>query len=588
MFSFRQKIFFSHLLIFLLFVIFLYPVVTTIMERIQATSLRHRVERVILSVERVSSLTDIIEKLKQTENLLFFRLSLFEPQKGFLYDSHQEVEGSEFESGHRLSYPEIEEALAKGVGYQVRYSSLFEQEMAYIAVPFFYHGEQLVLRAAFPYGQVIDLTHELTIAFLFIGIIILLLFSMLSWFIIHYFTSPVRKILETIRPYQTGIEEHIPQIHLGKKIGQKDEFGQLAETLNSLSSRIELQISSLTQEKDEKSAILESLIEGVVVVDEKLTVIYMNDTAALFLGLERKELVGKNFALAKQQECEELIVRAQKEKEPITIVLKPKRKQKKFFDAVAAPRGKKEKGAVLVLQDKTGLHKVIELGRDFIANASHELKTPITIIRGFAETLHDHPGLSREVNREITGKIVSNCHRMEMLVRNLLTLAAVDEGLPRSRLRNCDLYDLLSQASNTILTVHHTADIQVEEIGEGPFICLLDSDLFLQALLNLFENAAKYSKPPAHIRAKVERKPKEFIVTIADQGQGIPAEDLDRIFERFFAVDKSHSRSLGGSGLGLSIVERIVEKHGGKIEVESTLGKGTTFWVTLPVERETQ
>lgn len=237
-----------------------------------------------------------------------------------------------------------------------------------------------------------------------------------------------------------------------------------------------------------------------------------------------------------------------------------------------------------MLQDKTSLHKVIELGRDFIANASHELKTPITIIRGFAETLYDHPELSREVYREITEKIVSNCQRMDTLVKNLLTLAAVDEGLPRSRLQECDLVDLSEQAIQTILTVYPDAQITIETKGEEPFHLMADSDLVLQAILNLLDNAVKYSKPPAQVKIHIEKEGKEIIkMRITDQGIGIPQEDLDRIFERFYAVDKSHSRSLGGSGLGLSIVERIIEKHLGKIDVQSELGKGTTFLVTLPI-----
>lgn len=580
MLSFRQKIFLSHLLIFLVFVIFLYPIVTVLMEKIQEASLKHRVNKVIYSVKNSTSLKQVIDKLKQSENLLFFRVSLFEPQEGFLYDSHQKIEGREFEEGERLSHPEIEEALANGSGYQVRYSSLFEQEMAYVALPFSYDGNELVLRAAFPYGQILDLTHELTIAFLIIGIIILLLFSCLSGFIIHYFTAPVRKILEAIRPYQMGIEEHIPQIELGTRVGQKDEFGQLAETLNSLGNRIEMQISSLVQERNEKDAILESLIEGVVAVDENLTVIYMNRIAEIFLNISEKKLVGSSFQLAKQRECEELLIQAQKKKVPLSIVLKPKRGQKKFFDAVAAPSG--QRGAILVLQDKTSLHKVIELGRDFIANASHELKTPITIIRGFAETLHDHPDLSQEVSLEITAKIVSNCQRMDTLVRNLLTLAAVDEGLPRSRLKKCDVIDLIEQARHMILTVHQSAQIEIQKKGSEPFHLMLDSDLFLQAILNLLDNAAKYSRPPAQITVMVEKKEDHFILLIQDKGQGIPPEDLDRIFERFFAVDKSHSRSLGGSGLGLSIVESIIEKHQGKIDVRSKVGEGTTFTIKLP------
>lgn len=581
--SFRKKIFLSYLAVFLIFTTLLYPVVTNLIEHIQERNLRVRTEELIANVENAPNYRNLIERLKQREKFLFFRVSLLEPKEGYLYDSHRQIAG--FENERDSLNPEVKEAFEKGKGYDVRFSPLFGQEMAYMAVRFAYQGTDFVLRTAFPYGQISSLTHDLALTFLLLGVGILSLFSFLAWFIIHYLTRPVTQIIQAIKPYQLGKSDHIPQIKFDQGIRPNDEFGQLAETLNSLTKRIETQITSLTHEKNEKSAILESLVEGVVAVDDDSKVIYMNKTAEVFLGITEKELVGNKFSLAESPYCQELIIEAQKKGQPVLRVLKPDRKQKRFIDAVAVPRGK-EGGAILVLQDKTSLHKVIELGRDFIANASHELKTPITIIRGFAETLYDHPELSREVYREITEKIVSNCQRMDTLVKNLLTLAAVDEKLPRSRLQECDLYDLIEQAIQTIMAVHPDAHIIIATPDDNSFHLMADSDLLLQAILNLLDNAVKYSKPPAQVTIRIETEPAHFRVRITDQGIGIPQEDLDRIFERFYAVDKSHSRSLGGSGLGLSIVERIIEKHEGTIEVTSELGKGTTFLITLPIHEE--
>lgn len=575
--SFRQKIFISYLAVFLVFTILLYPIVVLFVKEIQELTLRKRTQELIVDLKTTPDVRAMIESLKQKERFLFFRVGLLNSQGEYLYDSHGQTES--------LTQPEITSALQKGLGYNVRISPLFGQDMAFMAVRFDFHGTDYVLRTAFPYGQIETLTHDLALTFLLLGIVGLLLYSVFAWFIIHFLTRPVSQIIQAIKPYQLGKSEHIPQIQLSHAMGSKDEFGQLAETLNSLTKRIENQITSLTHAKNEKSAILESLIEGVIVVDQDMTVSYMNRTAEKFLGLGEKELVGKNFSLAGQPACEELIQEAQKKEQPVVLVLKPDRKQKRFIDAVAVHRGK-EGGAILVLQDKTSLHKIIELGKDFIANSSHELKTPITIIRGFAETLHDHPELSKEVYREITGKIVSNCQRMDTLVKNLLTLAAVDEGLPRSRLQECDLVDLTQEAIQTILAVHPEAQINVTTRGEAPFHLMIDGELMLQAILNLLDNACKYSKPPAHVDILIEKGAKDMFMHISDKGVGIPPEDLDRIFERFYAVDKSHSRSLGGSGLGLSIVERIIEKHQGKIVAESTLGKGSTFHITLPILEE--
>jgi len=578
--SFRQKVFISFLAIFLIFTLLLYPIVRKLIERTQESNLRRRTEELIKDVKAAPNLSAIIEGLKEKKALIFFRVTLLDPVEGALYDTHEEagIPGSEtlFERS------EVEEALKEGSGFDVRFSPIFGQKLAYMAVKFHFSGKEYVLRTAFPYGRITTLTRDLSIAFLFVGIAVLLLFSLLSWFIIHVLTRPVHQIIQAIKPYQMGEESHFPKIKLGKSIKPNDDFWQLAETLNSLSQHIEIQIASLTQERNEKSAILESLVEGVIAVDQTMTVNYMNKTAEVFLGIEERELVGENFSLARHPQCTKLIREAQEKNQPVILVLKPTRKRKRFLDAVAVPRGE-NKGVILVLQDKTSLHKVVEMGRDFIANASHELKTPITIIRGFAETLHDHPELSEEVCLEITEKIVSNCQRMYTLIKNLLALAAIDEGLPVSRLQVCDILDLAEQARLTILSVHPQATIIIETKGEMPFRLMADSDLFYQALLNLFDNAVKYSKPPAQVTLHVEKKERDLVIKVIDKGIGIPTEDLDRVFERFYSVDKSHSRSLGGSGLGLSIVERIIEKHRGKIDVESILGEWTTFTIVIPM-----
>ncbi len=174
---------------------------------------------------------------------------------------------------------------------------------------------------------------------------------------------------------------------------------------------------------------------------------------------------------------------------------------------------------------------------------------------------------------------------MDTLVRNLLTLAALDEGLPRSRLQEGDLVDLAQEAKQHYLAIHPEANIQIETVGKEPFYLMIDSDLFLQAIINLLDNGVKYSKAPAQVRVQIIKK-RALLSLKSQKRDRYPQEDLDRIFERFYAVDKSHSRSLGGSGLGLSIVERIVEKHQGKIEVESQVGEGTMFTITLPIQDE--
>ena len=218
--------------------------------------------------------------------------------------------------------------------------------------------------------------------------------------------------------------------------------------------------------------------------------------------------------------------------------------------------------------------------KEFIANASHELKTPITIIRGFAETLHDNPQLPVAMLADITEKIVRNCQRMTTLIKDLLTLSDI-ENLPSSRLVECNLIELMEHCREMALSVHPSAKIAISS-NKPNLSLIVDPALMEHAFINLIDNAAKYSNQPAEINIILTDLEDAVRIQIADKGIGIPSQDLDHIFERFYTVNKAHSRKLGGSGLGLSIVQNIVQKHQGKVSVESELGKGTTFTILLP------
>ncbi len=579
MLTFRQKILLSYLFIFLIFTAFLFPLSTYLIRKTQENQFERKMQKLITESKEAPDLESLLEWLSRQEKLLFVDIDLYDPEtKRFL--KQRGVEKNHFFEEEE----EIQKALKHKRGLAVRYSPVYEQRMAFYAGLFTFQNTPYVLQIAIPNEANADLAEDFSTVFLVLSITSLFFYGILAWLVLEHLTRPATKILQAIRPFQLGIQDHIPEIDLGRGYAAKDEFFQLANAFNALTKKIEHQIKTLTHERNEKAAILESLGEGVVAVDRSMIVTYINHMAEIFLNVVKEEILGRNFALSNQSSFYDVIHQAQEKKESVLTVIKSEGKPKRFLDALAVPRG--DKGAILVIQDKTSLHKVLELGRDFIANASHELKTPITIIRGFAETLHDHPELSREVFQEILEKIVNNCHRMDTLVKNLLTLAAMDEGLPRSRLQECDLLDLTHQAKETVLAIYPSAQIQINPVGEDSFYLLADSDLLLQAIINLLDNAVKYSKPPAHVTVRFQKKEEEMIIQISDEGIGIPAEDLERIFERFYAVDKSHSRSMGGSGLGLSIVERIVEKHHGKIHVESNVGKGTTFTLTFPIQEE--
>lgn len=582
MFSFRQKIFITYVVLFIVFAFLTFPLVTSIVRTIAEKSMKDRTTELISKIQSAPNNEAIIRRIKDLKPLIFFRVSIITDDGRILYDSHNKnLMGPRFSQEHVIDHPEVLEAFQTGSGYMEDYSELIDQKFSYFAKAFDFHGKTYVMRTAFPYKYFADLRNDCEIAFLGLITFILLLFSAMTWFIIHRLTDPIQQIIDAVKPYQEDKQTTLPEIRLSSTSAQGD-FDKLAMTLNSLSNKIQKHIDNLTAERNEKEAILESLVEGVVAVDAEMNVTYANSMAQHFLG---NDLLGHSFSYAKEPKSYSLLSACQTERAPlndnITMTIDEKTH---YLDIVAAPKGINS-GAILVIQDKSPHYKLLEMRKDFIANASHELKTPITIIGGYAQMLNDNPGLPEATVDEMTTKIVKNCQRMTNLIKDLLTLSDVD-NIPLSRLAPCDLVALTEQCSNTIHDIYPEASINIHTEPNTTYFITADPSLIELALNNLLENAAKYSKPPAQIDITFSREGRNIKITIADKGIGIPKADLEHIFERFYTVDKAHSQKLGGSGLGLSIVQNIIQKHFGKISIASTLGEGTTFTILLPENKE--
>lgn len=392
-------------------------------------------------------------------------------------------------------------------------------------------------------------------------------------FTVALILRPIVEIFLALKDFREGKEEFFQKILLQNK-GKKGEFHQLAFTINALTRRIRRQIENLTRQKEETKGILESLAEGIIAIDTDKKVIFANDTAKRFIRSCESEAKEKNALKSLSYEILHETLRTQKK------VAKTCRIPPFFFDLIATPLAD-SKGALLVLQDKSSDYQVIEMGKDFIANASHELRTPITIIKGFAETLQDAPNLSKKLQGEITQKIVKTCERLDKLVRSLLTLADV-ENFSEKRLKSLDVTPLIENCVHWVSTTYPEAKIEVK----NPFaslIVLADADLLELAIGNLLENGIKYSKENPEVEIEVRMRGKTVEILVKDAGIGIRERDLERIFDRFFTIDRARSRKSGGAGLGLSIVKTIIEKHKGTIRAKSSLCEGSTFTVRLPL-----
>lgn len=601
--TFRQKILVTYFILLLLFLALLFPFVTNSVEEIVYRSMSDRADELIGKLKDSADTEDLLRTLREHKHQLFYRIAILDGERRLLYDSHaKRLVGPLFFPLQFATHPEVEEALKNGTGYAEQYSYLLDQKLTYVAKVFTAHGKRYVLRLAFPYQYIHDLAHDFEIGFLFISTIVLVLFSAMVALVLNHFSSPIREIVRSITPYSLAEGAAIPP-KICLNTSPNDEFGLLANTLNSLSDRVQKEMTLLSDERNERDAVLESLAEGVIAVDADRVISYANNLALDLLNLP-KEVIGTPLPDTIPEAIKRLIDHSLVQKKVRYDEIKIAHKQKGLLhlNLIASPRTAEEinfhsiplhaipphpiPGVILVLQDRTIHYRLLQMRKDFIANASHELKTPITVIRGFAETLHDHQTLPADTVQQITGKIVRNCDRMAKTVHNLLALADI-ERLPTSRLMHVSLLSILEGAVHNLQSIHPDAQCTIHiQNPQDSYELTCDPDLIETAINNLLDNAAKYSSSPAHITIKLTRGDESIELQIIDKGIGIPAAEIEQIFQRFYRVNKAQSNRIGGSGLGLSIVETIVHKHGGSIAVSSELNQGSTFTIILPLQNK--
>ncbi|MDE3046475.1 MAG: PAS domain-containing protein [Verrucomicrobiota bacterium] len=580
MLRFRKKILLSELILFSVFFLLFFPFGEHTIGKLVRYSWSERTKGLTESLKECSSIEEMIERLKNDEAFQLHRVTLADQHGKYLYDVKETPD--EIESPH----PAVERALQNGKGYAERYSHSVQEMVAFFAVSFDFKGDKYVLRTGYPLQGLKEFQWTLSLGFLTLGAFFLTLYAIMTWVMIHRLIRPIHRINEAILSYQEGREELLPRIPFSEK-NSSGEFAQLILTLNSLTERVQREMEHLTQQRRETEGILESLGEGVVAFDTGGKITFVNQGACRMLGAFHPEIIGKSLIelSSKQvdllQKGQELVLQVLQTSEAVREPWTDGKGNRIHLDLIAAPLSSHH-GAVLVLQDKSADYKVLEMGKDFIANASHELRTPITIIRGFAETLNDRPDLSPEMKADILQKIVRTCGRLDKLVKSLLTLADI-EHLSEDRFRPTDLVFIAEHSNYLVLMAHPGIHLTLHTDLSRATI-LADVDLIDLALTNLLENAVKYSSTPVQIDMTIRQGEKEIELEIKDQGIGIPPVDQPYIFDRFYTVDKARSRKSGGAGLGLSIVKTIIEKHHGRVSVTSEVGKGSTFLVTLPIK----
>lgn len=583
-FSFGQKVTISYFGLFLLFFLLLFPFVPRAVSLIIRQDMFETANLVIKQAQQATSLEQVVTIIKSQQ--FGGRMSLLNKEGCVLFDSHFDKLREECKGAHTTYHPEVQDALAHGYGYRVKYSVLFQEKYAYLARAFRFQGKTYVLRLSVRFASIEQLSHKFEIGFLTVATLAVLLFASMTLLIISHLTKPIRTIINTLRPYQDGKVTELPHIGL-KNLSERDEFFRLGNTINRLSERIQEHIDSITKERDTKDSIMESLREGIISTDAEGTIFDINDAACRFLNLEERALAGKrmdeiDLMLSNSLSQTLLALQEQIGSSGQELVEKTLHLHEGSMLDLMAVKNRGTGGATISIQDRTSQYQVVQLGKQFIANASHEIKTPITIIQGFTETLQEHPDLGPEKIQEITEKIRTSCERMDALVKSLLTLAEIENIDVADLMEECDLLAIVQNCEHTLKEIHPQAIVEIEH-DAGPFKIQGHPSLIEMTVFNFFKNAVKYCNTTPHIHVDLCVKNSHITLKIADNGIGIPKQDLDHIFERFFRVDKARSRHMGGFGLGLSICKTILDKHEAQVLVESKLGVGTTFTVIFHI-----
>lgn len=362
----------------------------------------------------------------------------------------------------------------------------------------------------------------------------------------------------------------------------EDELSATEEALNQTAERLSENFAELESRRQELAAMLDSMQEAVVAITAAGLVRWSNEVMQGIAGMQIRP--GRPLIHAIRDPELLACVKGALEKREVrngrVQTLAPGRVYE--ISAVPLPSG----GALAVLHDVTRIEAAEKSRRDFIANVSHELRTPLTSIQGYVETLIDDPKPNEQMASEFLNIILKNATRMCRLTEDLLALATVESPDYLMKPRRVAADVMVREALNALGGMVVDLDVKVEFAGGPDAQVLADSDSMNQIFGNLVENALKYARESREIRVGARLLETEVEFRVQDFGPGIASEHLERIFERFYRVDKARSRESGGTGLGLAIVRHLVEAQGGRIWAESELGQGTTFCFTLPVARE--
>ncbi len=521
----------------------------------------------------------IIHNIQRLSETWQARLTVVDAAGQVLADS--EPDARNFDS--HLDRPEIQEARVKGQGSAIRYSQTLRIDMMYVAFPVRV-GEKITgyIRLAKPLREVqTAISHFYQIVFR-AAVIILASFLLLALFFIPRLISPLLRIkdyTERVRGQET------PGSLL---ISSHDEIQQLADNINLLVETYTENIRIVREEREKLAAVFASMTEGIVILNRENRIEMVNRGGGDILGNKYAEITGKTLMEAfRNVELQNALDACRTEDKPVSQEISLGDDNPLQLNVNIAPiKGlpEEESKTIMAFHDVTQLRKLERVRADFVANVTHEIKTPLTAILGFVQTLQEGAMEDKTQAARFLSIISANALRLNRLVEDLLTLSRLELGEAGLCLEKVDVRDAVLQAIAVIEGQAKAKGLAIRQDWPDDLPPILaDADSLLQILLNVLDNAVKFT-PSGSIAVAISETNPYLTITIADSGIGIPRHELARLGERFYRVDKMRSRELGGTGLGLSIVKHLLRAHRGWMEVESQPGAGTTVKLLFPTD----
>ena len=525
---------------------------------------------------------DVVDAIcKELGQLSATRITVILPDGTVIGDSRDTPRFMDNHAGRE----EMEVALKGRIGKSMRYSNTLQQRMMYVAVPLMEDDRVVVVvRTSLSVSSLDEAMNAVRLKIAIGGLVIAVLAAGMSYYVSRRISRPIERIREGAQHFSAGNLAHrLPAFGA-------EEMAAVAESLNRMAVQLDDRLKTVVRQRNELEAVLSSMMEGVAAVDQSEQIIRMNQAAGRMFDCDPADATGRHIQeVIRNLALQRFVVRALSSGKTVEEDFIVYRGDERVLNIRCSPlfdASNHQIGTLLVVNDVTQLRHLENVRSDFVANVSHEIKTPLTAIKGFVETLQQGSVDRPEEQGRFLDIVLKHVNRLNAILEDLLSLSRIEQENDQKQiqLENGSIKEVVQTAVQVCQPKATAKQIKVNLDCPEEITTHIDATLLEQALVNLIDNAVTYSGRDSTVQIWAGREDAEVIIRITDQGPGIHRRHLPRLFERFYRIDKARSRKLGGTGLGLAIVKHIIQAHGGHVTVDSTLGKGSTFTIHLPLE----